>query len=85
MYTIYACYVFYITHADAFRSTEHKRRCQTVGATAERVRQRHSDFMVSKFQCHMEDGLFHVSAVDVLDIGGPHFIVGTVNVMNYVK
>ena len=25
--------------------------------------------MVSKFQCHMEDGLFHVPVADVLDIG----------------
>ena len=29
----------------------------------------HSDFMVRKFQCHMEDGLFHVPVADVLDIG----------------
>ena len=28
----------------------------------------HSDFMVSKFQGHMEDGLFNVPAADVLDI-----------------
>ena len=28
----------------------------------------HSDFMVRKFQGHMEDGLFHVPVTDVLDI-----------------
>ena len=28
----------------------------------------HSDFMVSKFQDHMEDGWFHVPVADVLDI-----------------
>ena len=28
----------------------------------------HSDFMVSKFQGHMEDGLFHVPVADALDI-----------------
>ena len=28
----------------------------------------HSNFM-SKSQCHMEDGLFHVPVADVLDIG----------------
>ena len=28
----------------------------------------HSDFMVSKFQGHMENGLFHVPVADVLDI-----------------
>ena len=30
----------------------------------------HCDFMVSKFQCHMEDGLFHTPIVDTLqDVG----------------
>ena len=28
----------------------------------------HSDFIVSKFQGHMEDRLFHVPVADVLDI-----------------
>ena len=28
----------------------------------------HSDFMVSKFQGHMEDGLFHAPVADILDI-----------------
>jgi len=28
----------------------------------------HSDFMVSKFQGHMEDGLLHVPVADILDI-----------------
>ena len=45
-----------------------------------------SDFMVSKFQCHMEDGLFHVPVADVLGIydrilqWDPYW---TVNVTNY--
>ena len=29
----------------------------------------HCDFMVSKFQYHMEDGLFHTPVTDILDIG----------------
>ena len=29
----------------------------------------HCDFMVRNFQCHMEDGLFHVPVADVLDLG----------------
>ena len=36
----------------------------------------HSDFMVSKFQCHMEDGLFHVPVADVLRHWEPHIAVG---------
>ena len=29
----------------------------------------HCDFMVSKFQCHMEDGLFHTPVTDIQDTG----------------
>ena len=38
----------------------------------------HCDFMVSKFQCHMEDGLFHTPVTDIQDIGD-HKINSTPN------
>ena len=31
--------------------------------------QDHCDFMVSKFQCHMEDGMIHLPLIDIQDIG----------------
>ena len=37
----------------------------------------HSDFSVSKFQCHMEEGLFHVPVTDVLDIADRIFQWGS--------
>ena len=29
----------------------------------------HCDFMMRKFQCHMEDGLFHTPVADNIDVG----------------
>ena len=38
----------------------------------------HCDFIVRKFQCHMEDGLFHTPVTDIQDIGD-HKINSTPN------